>query len=52
MEVFSILFEFLWSLLDMSIMIGSYRFSLGGAVIFAAVVLIFIGFLHWLFSSD
>lgn len=52
MEIFTILFEFLWSLLDMSVTIGSYHFSLGGAVIFAAVVLIFLGFLHWLFSSD
>lgn len=51
MEVFTLIFKFLWSLLDMSITIGAYHFSLGGAVIFAAIVLIFIGFLRWLFEG-
>lgn len=52
MSVFSDVFSFLWSLLDMSVSIGGYSFSLGGAVVFAGLVTVFIAFITWLFGFD
>lgn len=52
MSVFSDVFSFLWSLLDMSVSIDGYTFSLGGAVVFAVIVLVFIAFITWLFGFD
>lgn len=51
MDVFTQVFRFMWSLLEMSVDIGNYHFSLGGAVVFAGVVLLLIAFLRWLFAD-
>lgn len=50
MYVFDALFKFIWSLLDLSVYIDGIRFSLGGAIIFAFFILLFVGFLYWLFD--
>lgn len=53
MSVFRSLFDFMWSLLDfVQVTISGFRFSLGGAVIFACIIAVFIGFISWLISGD
>ena len=52
MSVFDDLFDFFWWLLDMTVSIGSYSFSLGGAIIFAGICIITIGVLRFLFGVD
>lgn len=52
MEIFRQLFQFLWSLFDVVyVTIGGFRFSLGGAVIFAAVVGVVIYVIRWIFTD-
>lgn len=51
MEVFSSVFTFLWDLLHfVSVDVGTSHFSLGGAIVFAVIVVLFIAFIKWLFS--
>jgi len=53
MEIFSSVFSFLWDLLHVvSVDIGGNHFSLGGAVVFAVIVVLFIAFIKWLFSIE
>lgn len=53
MNVFNIIFSWMFELLDiLSVSIGGYRFSLGGAVIFAAIIILAVSFLRWLFTGD
>lgn len=52
MNVFTQLFRFLWSLFDtVYVTIGGFRFSLGGAVVFAAIVGVVIYVLRWIFTD-
>lgn len=52
MQVIIELIEFMFGLLDISIPIGGYNFSLGGAIIFAGIVAVFIGFITWLIGKE
>lgn len=53
MEVFTEYIAYLFDLLDsVCVYVGGYRFSLGGAIVFAAVCFCAVWFLHWLFGSD
>lgn len=53
MEVFTQYIAYLFDLLDsVCVYVGGYRFSLGGAIIFAVVCFCAVWFLHWLFNSD
>ncbi len=52
MEIFTQLFQFLWSLFDIVyVTIGGFRFSLGGAVVFAVIVGVALYVLRWIFTE-
>lgn len=52
MNVFTQLFRFFWSLFDIVyVTIGGFRFSLGGAVVFAVIVGVVIYVLRWIFTD-
>ena len=52
MDIVSALIEFFFGLFTViSVPLGSFTFSLGGAIIFAGIVVIFLGFLVWLFHG-
>ncbi len=52
MEVFKQLFRFMSWLLTVNVTIDGYSFSLAGAIGFAAFILIFFGFIRFLFQMD
>lgn len=53
MENFRELASFFFSLFELlTVYIDGYRFSLKGACVFAAIVLIAIAFIRWLFAMD
>lgn len=52
MQVITELIKFLLGLLNISITIGNYEFSLGGSILFAGIVAIFIGFVKWLIGKE
>lgn len=52
MEIIDALIEFFFGLFTLlSVPFAGYTFSLGGAIIFAGIVVIFLGFLVWLFRG-
>ncbi|MBQ8983755.1 MAG: hypothetical protein IJ079_09215 [Lachnospiraceae bacterium] len=53
MSIFQDIFQFLWSLFDViDVTVSGYHFTLGGAVIFAGLVAVFVAFVIWLVSGD
>lgn len=48
MKVFESIFSFMIWLLNVSVDIDGLHFSLGGSIVFATIILIFIGFIFWL----
>ncbi len=51
MDIVNALIQFFFGLFTLiSVPLGGFTFTLGGAIVFAGIVVIFIGFLTWLFS--
>lgn len=52
MQVITELIKFLLGLLNISITIGNYEFSLVGSIIFAGILAVFVGFIKWLIGKE
>lgn len=52
MQVMTELISFLFDMLNISVTIGGYNFSLVGSIIFAGILAIFIGFIKWLIGKE